>query len=338
MQKLSKLNFNGRSIMNNVLISVVVPVFNKERYLYACVESLIRQTYNNIEIILVDDGSSFKCAELCDSLSSLDNRIRVFHKKNGGVSDARNFGIRNSKGEFITQVDPDDFVDNDYIEYLFNLATKYKTKSSICSHTIHFAKGFIKTKGSKTELILNNHDAVEELLYDKFIDTSAWGKLYHRSLFDDVEYPVGKIYEDIGTTYLLFFKCDFIAVGCLSKYHYVYHKESIVNCEFNFKKLDLIEMTDKMGEKVISVYPDLLDAVVRRRVYSRFSTINQMLEIDSMKSIRCDFIDYIKNNFWIVAKNRKASVRDKIALCLIKFNFKLYRFCWIRLFSFVNGS
>ena len=110
--------------MKNELISIVVPIYNVEKYLEKCVESILRQTYKNIEIILVDDGSPDLCGEICENYKKIDKRITVIHKKNGGLSDARNYGIKHSNGKYITFIDSDDYVERDYIEYLYNLIKK----------------------------------------------------------------------------------------------------------------------------------------------------------------------------------------------------------------------
>lgn len=127
------------SASGNPLISIIVPVYNVEKYLQKCVYTIINQTYKNIEIILVDDGSTDSSSSICDKLKSVDSRIIVVHEKNGGLSDARNVGIKISKGEYYSFVDSDDYVTLDMIEYLYSLCVKFNTLMSICSHYIHWA-------------------------------------------------------------------------------------------------------------------------------------------------------------------------------------------------------
>ena len=138
--------------MKKDLISVILPIYNVSDYLDRCMESVINQTYRNIEIIIVDDGSTDGSALKCDEYKKKDDRIIVFHKENGGLSDARNYGIQRASGNFITCIDSDDFVDLDYIEYLYALLMKYNTKMSICQHRVLFDNGKIKEKGTYAKM------------------------------------------------------------------------------------------------------------------------------------------------------------------------------------------
>lgn len=130
------------------LISIILPVYNIEQYMERCMNSLFRQTYENCEMILIDDGSTDNSGMICDRLANEHMNVRVFHKKNGGLSDARNFGIKRASGDYITCVDPDDFVDEDYVEYLYCLIQKYNADMSICQHRVYYDNGSIKELGS----------------------------------------------------------------------------------------------------------------------------------------------------------------------------------------------
>lgn len=310
------------------LISVILPVYNIEEYLPKCMESLFAQTYTNLELILIDDGATDKSPELCDKYAKQDSRVKVLHKKNGGLSDARNYGIERANGEYITCVDPDDYVDNDYIEYLFNLIVKYKTNMSICQHRVIKNGTIIHEYGNKGEEEIPNKICIERILYHDVIDTSAWGKLYKTELFSDVKYPFGKQYEDIATTYKLLYKCETVAVGYESKYNYIIRSTSIVNGQFNIKKLDLLDMTDDMAKDVISHYPELENATLRRQVYARFSTLNQMLWTKGYDEEKQTIIDFIKKNQRNVFFNPKAPKRDKFAILVLCGGVNCYKQFW----------
>lgn len=318
-----------KSNINKSLVSVILPVYNISQYIDKCMFSLLSQTYSNYELLLVDDGSTDNSGYICDKYEKKDSRVKVFHKVNGGLSDARNYGIQKAKGTYITCIDPDDYVDPDYIEYLMQLIDKYHTKMSICHHRVHYDNGRIKDLGSQGEVLLNTEEALKEMLYHRSIDTSAWGKLYRKDLFDSVKYPKGKIFEDIGTTYALMLQCNRIAVGYESKYNYVFHNNSIVNSHFSLRKLDMIEMTDKMGTDVVNRYPGLSDAVLRRRVYARFSTLNQMLNTTEYLEIRNQIINFIKNNSKAVFFDIEAPIRDKVAIITLNISYSLYKKIWL---------
>jgi glycosyltransferase involved in cell wall biosynthesis len=159
------------------LISLVLPVYNIESYLPVCMENVLGQTYTRLEILLVDDGSTDGCPALCDSYAEKDPRVRVLHKENGGLSDARNFGIRHAEGEYISLIDPDDTVDLDYVEYLYDLAVKYRAPMSICQHRVLFLNGRVEEFGKPGDRSADPAWCLEHMLYHDVIDTSAWAKL-----------------------------------------------------------------------------------------------------------------------------------------------------------------
>ncbi len=331
--------------MSQPLISVILPIYNIEKYLRKCMDSLQRQTYQNLEILMVDDGATDSCPAICDEYASNDSRIHALHKQNGGLSDARNFGIAHASGEYITCIDPDDYVDDDYVEYLYSLIEKYETKMSVCQHRVHYDGGQIKDLGISsvakevvTEEAITNHECIKRMCYHDVIDTSAWAKLYRRDLFDSVQYPKGKIFEDIGTTYALMLQCDRIAVGYASKYNYMFHMNSIVNGSFSPKKFDLLEMTDQMGREVLAVYPDLRDAVRRRRVYARFSTLNQMLGTEEYIQDREKIIRFIMKNRRKIMQDPLAPRRDKAAILLLSINYRVYKSVWMTYQNRIMGK
>lgn len=314
--------------MKNDLISVVIPVYNVVDYLDKCLSSVINQTYENLEIILVDDGSTDSSGKICDTYSKADSRIVSLHKSNGGLSDARNYGIERAHGKYITFIDSDDYIDLDCVEYLYNLIQKYQTLMSVCQHRVIFSNGKIEDYGSLSDECLNAHDALERMLYHDVIDTSAWAKLYNRTLFKDICYPKGKVFEDIGTTYKFFIESKNIAIGYKSKYNYIMRNSSISRNSFSPSKFDLLEMTDKMATDVLKCYPDLDGAVLRRRVYARFSTLNNMLDISSYQDERNEIIKFIKGHKKEILNDPKTPKRDIIAIRLLSISFNLYRFVW----------
>ena len=315
--------------MKMPLISVVLPIYNIESYLDRCMEAVLNQTYSNLEILMVDDGSPDGCPQICDRYAEQDSRVRALHKENGGLSDARNYGIARARGEYITCIDPDDYVDPDYVEYLYRLIDKYETRMSICQHVTEYDSGAVRDHGREGDECLDTETCLRRMLYHDVIDTSAWAKLYHRSLFETVSYPKGKIFEDIGTTYALMMQCDSgIAVGYESKYHYMYHMNSIVNSSFSPRKLDLLEMTDKMARDVTRAYPSLKQAVLRRRVYARFSTLNQMLHVKGYDEERGKIISFILRNRMSIMRDPLAPRRDKAAMVLLYTNYQVYKAFW----------
>ena len=310
------------------LISVVLPVYNKTEYLPDCMDTLLNQTYTNLEILLVDDGSTDGSAALCDAYAERDHRVRALHKINGGVSDARNYGIGHASGEYITQVDPDDTVDPDYVEYLYELLVKYDAVMSICQHRVLFHNGKVEDFGGEGDCKADAEWCLERMLYHDVIDVSCWGKLYHRSLFDGFSYPKGRIFEDHAATYILFMKSPVIAVGFASKYNYIMHDVSIVHDSFSVRKLDLLPATDRMGRDILSSYPHLYRAVLRRRVYARLSTINQMLYTREYEKEKKRMIDFVKRHAKEILSDPKAPKRDKAAVLALQAGYPFYKAAW----------
>lgn len=313
----------------NPLISLVLPVYNVEKYLDRCMESVVNQTYENLEIIMVDDGATDQSGKICDEWAKKDKRIIVIHKENGGLSDARNVGTEHARGEYISYIDSDDTVEVDYVEYLYYLIKKFHTPMSLCTHNIVFNEGKrIKPLGNGEEVVLTDKEALESMLYHGQVDTSAWAKLYHRSLLSDIKYPKGKLFEDIGTTYKLFIKAEKIACGFKSKYNYFVRSNSIVTGSFSPRKLDLLDMTDEMARNVITLYPDLQKAALRRQVYARFSTLNQTFNSLSGKQYQKDILNFIKNNRINLLLDKKVPFRDKMAIILLFGSLSIYKFFW----------
>lgn len=184
---------------NNLLISVIVPIYNVEQYLSECVDSILNQTYTNLEIILVDDGSTDNSGEMCDEYALKDARIVVLHKKNGGLSDARNAGLSIAKGDYIGFVDSDDYIRNDMYEKLYNLCQKYDVKLA-CARWNFDGKGeFIPPEDSNEEIVLSAKELLINIFSKntkRFATISVWDRLYHRSVIDGLLFPKGKNYED----------------------------------------------------------------------------------------------------------------------------------------------
>ena len=215
--------------MKNDLISIIIPVYKVEKYLEKCIESVLKQTYTNLQIILVDDGSPDNCGKICDEYAKKDSRIEVIHKVNGGLSDARNVGISKAKGRYIGFVDSDDYIKEDMYEILLNLIKEYDADVSICNlYDVIDGKEYIRNKENGIQEY-SRLDILKEVLLDKNIQSYAWNKLYKKELFDEIKYPIGKKYEDIGTTFYVFEKCNKIVVTSEPEYYYLKRSDSLVN-------------------------------------------------------------------------------------------------------------
>lgn len=226
-------------------ISVIVPIYNAEKYLDRCVVSIVRQSYLNLEIILVDDGSSDKSQEICERWVRQDKRVKVIRQTNGGVSRARNQGLAHATGDYVVWVDSDDYLLEDMIAILYATLKNTGSDMSVCDYEAGRIDNYVDKHGSEiipeiitseTAMMRSYTDAHMALQY-----IAPWGKLYKRSLFDDITYPDGKIFEDIYVTHQILFKCASITVVHQKLLYYYLHDNSIMHREFHVGKLDYLE-------------------------------------------------------------------------------------------------
>lgn len=319
---MSKLN------KNMPLISIVIPIYNVEKYLRNCIETVINQTYKNIEIILIDDESPDNCGKICDEYKKKDSRIIVIHQKNGGLSDARNKGINKSKGEYITFIDSDDYITFDYIETLYNTISKNNADIAIGGHYIKYEKGGETTKYDIQEYEGTPEVILDKLLYDE-LDVSAWAKLFRKELFNEIKFPVNRLYEDSATTYKLVDKSNIIAVNTKPIYYYIVKPNSITNCNFNKKKLDLIVSTREMVTYISSKYPQLIAGCNRRMMYAYLSTYTQLNKDNKRyKDIENELITYIRKHKNEVLGDKRAPKRDKLGVVCVCLGYHFYKLAW----------
>ena len=214
--------------MKNGLISIIVPVYKVEKYLCKCVDSILSQTYKNIEVILVDDGSPDLCGKICDSYLKKDNRVKVIHKSNGGLSSARNAGIEIAKGEYIGFVDADDYIDSRMYEILHSAITKESADMAVCELVMvdEFGKYIEEKKELHNDIITGNEKY--NIMFLKWHFIVAWNKLYSRHIFDNLKYEVGKIHEDEFIIHKILGKCKRIVTVQDELYYYVQRNDSIM--------------------------------------------------------------------------------------------------------------
>ena len=212
------------------LVSVIVPVYKAENYIDRCVGSIVGQTFHNLEIILVDDGSTDRCPELCEQWAYRDARIRVIHQENRGVSAARNTGISCSAGDYIVMVDSDDYLAPNMVSSLHEALLRNSADLAVC--------------GYETGTLITVIEALERIYIDNYHALqyiAPWAKLYKRELFTGLQYPVGKIFEDIYVTHQLLFRCAKVAVVPCKLVYYYQHTDSIMHAPFHIGKLDYLE-------------------------------------------------------------------------------------------------
>lgn len=227
---------------NEPLVSVIVPVYNIEKYVRKCLDSLTSQSYENIEIIVVDDGSTDGSGEICDEIASKDKRVEVFHKKNGGLSSARNYGIKKAKGEYVCLVDGDDYVKRDFAKIMMEGMDRGDVDIVVCGYNAEIPKAGVMSGKEATIRLLTQQENV---------DIIAWNKMYRRCLFDKIQYPEGQNYEDSLTTYKLLAEARNVAYVAESLYVYVERGGSITK---NDKKDLRLAAREKAAEEAVEYF------------------------------------------------------------------------------------
>ena len=236
-------------------VSIIVPVYNVENYLRRCVDSILNQTFSDFELILVDDGSPDNCGVVCDEYEKKDKRIKVIHKENGGLSDARNAGIDIARGEYLGFVDSDDWIHPQMFEILYNGIVENNVKMSVCGYEeTDVQKGFEDI----SEVKYNVKNGLDFFVEKNLIAVVAWNKLYHKSLFEEIRYPIGKIHEDEFITYKLLYKAGNIAYCENQLYCYFINLNGITKSNKNLKRIDQLlafeERRDYFKKNKLNLY------------------------------------------------------------------------------------
>lgn len=322
----------------DVLISVIVPVYNVEAYLPRCVDSILAQTYSNLEVILVDDGTKDASDRICDDYAARDPRVKVIHKENGGLSSARNAGLDVAKGEYLAFVDSDDWIEPDTYGHMLNAAQKYGVKLVCAGRYDISSKTGEKNLGlcpPREEVIAGTELVRRIFLWDN-VDSAAGDKLYHRSLFREIRYPVGKVCEDVPTTYRIALDAGQAAMCDQPVYNYFHRPGSITTASVSEKTFHMSEHTASIYPYIRENYPELEPEARYLRVHSLVYNV-QSIELagqearrkfagqyrDSQKALR-EQIPFVLTSAFYSPKERVTKLM--LALGLYRAFRKVYHF------------
>lgn len=319
--------------MKDDLISVIVPIYKVERYLEECVASIRNQSYQNLEIILVDDGSPDNCGRMCDKFAAEDSRITVIHKKNGGLSDARNAGIEQAHGAYFAFVDSDDWISPSMIENLYNSLKSQNAQIALCAieqvddatgkHT-RFDDGDSDKSVSRMEAQLRYfEDYQKAALY-----TVAWNKLYSRTLFEKERYPKGAVREDEFITYKLLYQANGIAYTAQTGYYYRTREESIMN-QFGRKQFFLFDAyLSKMDFYERVKEPGLWNRILKKymRMIPQYTQWQKESGEKSLENLVILYRDELKKK----VKNSRMTMEYgvKVEYSIYDFAPQIYYFLW----------
>jgi len=272
--------------MEKPLISIIVPVYNVEAYLPKCLDSIINQTYENLEIIIVNDGSTDNSPQICEEYAKRYSRIKLLHKKNGGLSSARNAGLDIANGEYIGFVDSDDYIEkNMYLEMLTSLK-EYSANLVICSY---FSDGEIKYPCEKSMFV--DVDFVFRLYLKDQIQAYAWNKLYSKDIFNDIRYADGILFEDMDIFLPILRKAEKIVLLNDKLYHYIKRENSIINSIFNIKQVKCLDIIESHKGYLGGIYDNLIK---ERSMFLSWWLLCQMKQLDENYAKR--FVKTIREN------------------------------------------
>lgn len=309
--------------MNNItspLVSLIVPVYNVAPYLRTCVVSLIHQTYDNLEILLIDDGSTDNSPTICEDMAKTKSYIHVFHKQNGGLSEARNFGLKKAKGEFVFFVDSDDYVRDCLVQDMVTIATKMKSDIVQFNYKKVSPNNFLKTWPKKNnEYIKLGHDkALESCLDYNEINIMAWNKMYRRSLFNDIEFPPQKIHEDEAIMPFIMDKSKSYVIVKDVYYAYLQRNGSIMHSSFNKKELYYYDIYDKRLSHFNKKYDYRYNSIIlyhafvaSQRLYLNLKK-ESVISNDSLSTVNNKSKEYFIN--FIKSRNKTLKMIIKIFL------------------------
>ncbi len=276
------------------MISIIIPIYKVEEYIEKCIESVINQTYTNIEIILIDDGSPDNCGAICDKYAENDNRIKVIHKVNGGLSDARNAGMKIASGDYFVFIDSDDWVDKDYCEFLYNKQKEYDADIVVTPlRSVTQDGADISRKFTHETLIMTPEIAMEKMFARDSISWCAQAKLYRKELFEGVIYPVGVLMEDKATTYKLYHKANKIIFADTPKYNYLVRSGSIMRSTFSEKRLKSFDIQLELNTFLESNYPNTVKIT---HAYTAKNAVNMLCRMKAadMKKGMSEMYGYVR--------------------------------------------
>ncbi|RBP03157.1 glycosyltransferase [Rossellomorea aquimaris] len=287
-------------------ISIIVPVYNVEPYINKCIDSILAQTFTDFELILVNDGSPDNCGRICDEYANKDSRIKVIHKENGGLSEARNVGLDTARGNYIGFVDSDDWIEPDMYELLHSISENNKCDIASCTSIIHYNDKVVKN-GLHPLTIYNKEEALKTMLIGKLYDEVVWTKLIKRDLIRDIRFPVGLIYEDTAFTYKLIHKAEKVCCIGQAKYHYIKRENSTMDQAIKDIRVDGVIIYDEMYKFIDKNYKGMSQLVTLKLANNAMVLLNLM-------SIKKDFKKNYKKQYDLVVSILNKYYKETIRL------------------------
>ena len=325
---------------NSKMISIIVPIYNVEKYLDKCLESIVNQTYKNIEIILVNNGSTDNSLNIAEKWKYRDNRIKVFSIDNKGVSYARNYGIKVSNGNYIAFIDSDDWIDRDMYETLIEGIIRYNADIAQCSYYVNSKDEQVLIKKDKENLLLNNAEGVKNILTADIFFPAIWNKLYKREVITEY-FKNLKIAEDRLFNIEVFknVKSSIYIDEC--KYHYYQRNNSVVHQKYSKKNLDVLKSYKLISNIIKKEYPIFLDLALKNEIIECFVQLGSMClekNANNFMNEKNFILNRLDNLYKTGIKNKKLGIHYRLLLIIYSINSSLFIFFLKYLFMIRRGK
>jgi glycosyltransferase involved in cell wall biosynthesis len=305
------------------LVSIIVPIYNTASFLPKCIESIQNQSYKNIEIILVNDGSTDNSENICKKYLESDTRVRYVSKANGGLSSARNSGIDIANGSYLSFIDSDDYIASEFISTLLNACIVNNTKLAMCGRIVVTEINETNMFTLDSPQLWNSRKALERLLTWNNIDGSVCDKLFHRSLFENQRFPLGRISEDLPVLTSILLAIISIAHVGMPMYYYLQRTESITKQKFTTHKMTVLNSAEEVRVMILEKYPELKSKADSYYYIHLFYLLN-LINLDSNSSHKNEkdiLIRILRQNIFSIIVNKNLRKRHKIKAAFIFFNF-----------------
>lgn len=322
-------------------IGVIVPVYNAERYLKRCIESILRQSFKDFELILIDDGSIDASGKICDEYAEKNKSVRVIHSTHKGVAAIRNRGLDENRSEYIVFVDSDDYIDRNYLKTLYQTMIRNKADLVISCGKIlaeggEKAEGLDSVAGKIEEHIASKGEIFKRMFADRQTIAFVWGKLYHRNIFQSVHFPDGDIYEDIKVIDKIIENSHRIVYTSYTGYYYVQTSNSITRGNVSLKHMVLLKNGQYLLDFINQNYPDIRNEAKKQYFWSCFFVLSMLVSFSQYEK-ECQAIRRkIVSEWKFLIFGRYTRIMVKVATICLLFGLPCYRFVWEKCRNYVR--
>lgn len=324
------------------LVSIIIPVYNAERYLSICLESVLDQIYKKFELILIDDGAQDSSGAICDRFAEKDERVVVYHNENGGAAAARNFGLDHAIGEYVCFVDADDYVGSNYLLSLVKMVKRYNVEiAGIRCMVVPGENGQFGIDNHADDFpvqLMDKEEALKEVLLGRGkLGVAPWGRIFHRKLWDEIRYPTGVLYEDLLTLPYVFARCNRITLGDTVQYYYRQTPFSLTHRPITPRDRDLFDNVSLIMNYIDTSFPQLHDAALARMMKEHICYLYRAVYLDDY-AITIRQIRKENRKYWLESLGcRYVPVNQKMQFLILLINIRLYQVCR-KLINFIKMS